>query len=127
MSSTPKYPTLDIVLDNTGAIYSAGDDVWMVSELIAASADLPVFDLPVAGLFIGSQVWGDSKTPKNLARHIKRVLEADLSYPVIMDEEGFIMDGWHRVTKALVEGISTIKAVRFPKNPEPSYTRTSQE
>ncbi len=35
---------------------------------------------------------------------MKRVLNTDLNYPIILNEEGFIMDGWHRVTKALLEG-----------------------
>jgi hypothetical protein len=27
------------------------------------------------------------------------------------------MDGWHRITRALVEGRATIKAVRFDETP----------
>ena len=50
---------------------------------------------------------------------MKRVLNTDLNYPIILNEEGFIMDGWHRVTKALLEGRETIKAVRFEKTPPP--------
>ena len=36
-----------------------------------------------------------------------------------MDEDGEIMDGRHRMMKCLLEGIETIKAVRFEENPYP--------
>ena len=52
---------------------------------------------------------------------MKRVQETDLDHPLILDEEGFIMDGWHRVAKALLEGRETIKAVRFETTPAPDY------
>ena len=50
-------------------------------------------------------------------------MDADMSYPIIMDDEGFIMDGWHRVAKALLEGRETIKAVRFENTPAPDYVK----
>ena len=53
--------------------------------------------------------------------HMRMVLEADLSYPIILDSTGDIMDGRHRVAKALLMGLPTIKFVRFVENPEPSF------
>jgi hypothetical protein len=52
---------------------------------------------------------------------VKRVQDTSLDYPIIMDRDGFIMDGWHRVVKALVEGRETIKAVRFDETPSPEF------
>jgi len=41
-----------------------------------------------------------------------------------LDPDGFIMDGWHRVVKALVEGRQTIKAVRFETLPAWEFQET---
>ena len=54
-----------------------------------------------------------------LVGHMMSVNNADLKYPIILDEDGVIMDGRHRVMKALLEGKKTIKAVRFAENPSP--------
>ena len=52
---------------------------------------------------------------------MKRVQQADLNCPIILDESGFVMDGWHRIAKALFEGRKTIKAVRFRETPPCDY------
>jgi len=36
-----------------------------------------------------------------------------------MDEDGEIMDGRHRIMRAMLDGADTIKAVRFDENPSP--------
>jgi hypothetical protein len=40
-------------------------------------------------------------------------------YPVIMTPQGWIMNGWHRVARAVLAGEKTIKAKRLIKLPEP--------
>ena len=47
--------------------------------------------------------------------------EVDLDYPIILCADGHLMDGMHRVAKALYEGRKNIKAVRFEVTPEPDY------
>ncbi len=101
--------------------FKDGKKVWLVTSLIERSKGLPVFEIPLAGLFSGSDVWDPITSAYSLAKHMKRVREANLDHPIIMDEEGFIMDGWHRVAKALLEGRETIKAVRFETTPAPDY------
>lgn len=91
--------------------------VWSVTRLIEHSKSLPVFDIPLAGIFIGEKVFKESRTARDIAEHVKRVNETDLKHPILLDPDGFIMDGWHRVIKALVEGRETIKAVRFEEMP----------
>jgi len=39
--------------------------------------------------------------------------------PIILDEDGELMDGRHRIMKALLIGLETVKAVRFDQNPPP--------
>ena len=50
--------------------------------------------------------------------HMKAVRDCDLDYPIIMDEDGDVMDGRHRIMKAILEDQKTIKAVRFKRNPD---------
>lgn len=54
-----------------------------------------------------------------LAWHVRRVKDADLDKPILLDWEGGIADGRHRVIKALVLGKRTIKARRMMWKPEP--------
>ncbi|MEM8494244.1 MAG: hypothetical protein AAF916_07145 [Planctomycetota bacterium] len=42
-----------------------------------------------------------------------------MAYPILLCHEGRIMDGMHRVLKALNEGLLTIQAKRFPEPIEP--------
>lgn len=49
------------------------------------------------------------------------MLDCDLTFPVILSSDGRVMDGMHRVCKALLEGIEDINAVRFVRDPEPDY------
>jgi len=41
------------------------------------------------------------------------VQEAELRYPIIRATNGAVMDGMHRVSKALIKGRHTIEAVQF--------------
>jgi len=91
---------------------------WSVLLLIEESKDLPAFDLPLMHMDLSDIVF-DQCTPRQMAGHIKAVQNADLSKPIILCEDGSIMDGRHRVIKALVEGKPTVKAVRFDVTPEP--------
>jgi hypothetical protein len=47
------------------------------------------------------------------AYHAVRVQNCDTSIPVIMRQDGMIVDGWHRVAKAIIEGKKEILAYRF--------------
>jgi hypothetical protein len=54
-----------------------------------------------------------------MVMHINAVLSADLKFPIILDEDGEIMDGRHRLMKAMLNGDETIRVVRFDENPSP--------
>ncbi len=97
--------------------FQSGKQVWGITRLIERAKGLESFDLPLQAINIGTEIWNPIQTPKKLAEHMKQVMAADLDYPVILDDEGFIMDGWHRVARALFEGRATIKAVRFEVTP----------
>lgn len=127
MSET-KYAPVNIEIDIPGlGTFTDGNQVWKVTSLIyhVEQQKLDVFDLPLCGINIANRAWeSDGLTIKEFAKHWKRANEADLNYPVILDDDGFIMDGWHRVAKALFLGMSTIKAVRFDETPVCDYVKS---
>lgn len=94
-----------------------GNKAWVMAKVVEAAKDLPVFDLPLAHIDISVEPWSGSNTVQNLAYHVKRAEMSDLKYPIILNDSGYIMNGWHRILKALVEGRESIKAVRFEVTP----------
>lgn len=97
-----------------------GEHLWQVPDLWEAAKGLPVDEIPLEAL-IPSESTGDfAWTARERAEEIRRVLEADLKYPIILTPTGLIADGMHRLTKAWLFGQKTIKTVRLPVMPKPS-------
>jgi hypothetical protein len=90
---------------------------WSVARLIELSRKLEVFEAPIDCICVWSS-W-EKITLRDMVMHAKAIQDADLDYPIIMDEDGEIMDGRHRLMKAMMLGKKTIKAVRFDENPSP--------
>jgi hypothetical protein len=91
-----------------------GKGEWRVSDLREVVKDEPVFDLPLYCIDLGGMDFVVEGGLLGFARHMKHVQDANLDYPIILDEWGGPIDGRHRIVKALVEGRTTIKAVRIP-------------
>jgi hypothetical protein len=73
---------------------------------------------------IESTYWFDhgyEPTVRAVVKHMELVNAADLSHAIILDPDGRVMDGMHRVAKALLLGHSWIAAKRLPALPEPDY------
>ncbi len=60
-------------------------------------------------------------TCREIVEHTRLILECDLMFPIILSSDGRVMDGMHRVCKALLQGLEDIEAVRFVHDPEPDY------
>ncbi|MFP6660761.1 MAG: hypothetical protein VCB78_04785, partial [Myxococcota bacterium] len=63
----------------------------------------------------------EKPTCRRVLEHIALIEETDLSFPIILAADGRVMDGMHRVAKAVLEGINTVDAVRFESDPEPDH------
>lgn len=61
----------------------------------------------------------DRLTLREMAMHMRAVNAADLEKPIILDEDGELMDGRHRLIKAMLTSAETVNAVRFDENPSP--------
>ncbi|SDQ42577.1 hypothetical protein [Pseudoxanthomonas sp. CF125] len=93
-------------------------DQYSVARLCDDARSLSVFEVPLAALSLSSHPWtGDNMLC--LALHVKKCMEADLSFPVLLDWNGDIADGRHRILKAIALGKRTIKARRMTWKPVP--------
>lgn len=98
-------------------ICTLGCHEWSVARLVELSKDFEVMEIPLDHL----NVWHkyENLRLRDMVMHMKAVNDADLSFPIILDEDGEIMDGRYRIMKAMLLGEKTIKAVRFDENPRP--------
>lgn len=104
---------------------------WYVDNLISLSADLPRFRLPIKDL---RAIELKSKFPTvgkgdylEIAYHARVAMAADLQYPIILGEDGRIMDGHHRVLKALITGEPDILVVQFTIDPLPDVEEPEEK
>lgn len=100
--------------------------IWDVHHLLRQAAPLPVLDVAVADIAELQENWwfpnpDDLPTPEALVAHMRLVQAADLRYPILLCAEGRLMDGMHRVCKALLTGQATLPARRFGVTPEPDF------
>jgi len=109
-----------------------GLDAWDVDRLIELSSALPVRDVALDSIDeIDSVYWFDDQidrpTVRRVVDHLRLMEDVDLSHPIILGVDGRVMDGMHRIAKALLEGRSTISAVRFEVHPHPDYRNCRPE
>lgn len=108
--------------------YSDGRGIWYIDRLWTLAAGLPEEELPIDQVRQLDEVtwfserWGVRPTCRLVIEHCKRILDADLSYPVILDPRGYVLDGVHRIGKAMLAGQSTVRAVRIRIMPPPDET-----
>ncbi|RLI68823.1 MAG: hypothetical protein DRP02_11810 [Candidatus Gerdarchaeota archaeon] len=101
--------------------FRADKDVWKIPRLMKLAEELEPFDLPLKHMNIHN-LYPAIESTMEFVEHIQYVLDADLDTPIILDEEGYVMDGRHRLAKALLEKKETIKAVRFEVTPTCCFT-----
>ncbi len=99
---------------------------WDVTKLIEKSSLLEVKEIPLGDVQeLDECYWfdfgGAVPTCRNVVDHMQLINETDLQHPIILSNDGRVMDGMHRVCKALLEGESTIKAVRFEETIPPDF------
>jgi hypothetical protein len=104
---------------------SRGLLAWDVDRLVALTRDFLVLHVPLSDIRdIGEPFWSQSDETaswRSIVEHIRLIQTADLRFPIILSSDGRVMDGMHRVVKALLDGHATIDAVRFTADPEPDY------
>lgn len=97
--------------------------LWYTDQLWDQAEGLEPFDLELTSVKeLDQNCWFDSREPtlREVAKHFDRMQSVDMAYPIILNEDGSLMDGGHRLCKALLEGKTTIKAVQFREMPKPN-------
>jgi hypothetical protein len=109
-----------------------GLDAWDVDRLIRLSSGLPVVQVALDSIKeVESVYWFDGgqqlPTVRTIVKHMRLVEEVDLSYPIILGFDGRVMDGMHRIARALLDGHSTIAAVRLEAHLDPDHRNCRPE
>ncbi len=104
----------------------SGFDAFDVDRLIDLSDGLPIENVALASITdVNTPYWfytsSELPTVREVIEHTKLILEADLTYPILLSLDGDVMDGMHRVAKAILDGNTTIKAIHLPALGEPDY------
>ena len=105
---------------------------WDVRRLIELSSDLAVEHVEIAGIReLDENHWhayeGQTPTCRSIVEHIMLIDQADLNFPIILDADGRVMDGMHRVCKAIKAERATILAVQFETTPSPDFVGVGPE
>ncbi|PIZ62126.1 hypothetical protein COY16_05145 [Candidatus Roizmanbacteria bacterium CG_4_10_14_0_2_um_filter_39_13] len=103
---------------------------WDVDKLATKSKNLPHIVVPLDVIKeLDENYWfqGPKPTCRAIVDHMHLIEETDLKYPIILSANGRVMDGMHRVAKALLQGHTEIKVVQFVIDPEPDYVDVKEE
>lgn len=96
---------------------------WRVDRLRALADTLAVTEVPLAEIFEYDTVyWFDGDHPptvRSVVEHAQRLAAADLSDPILLSHDGWVIDGMHRIARAVLDGHATIRARRLPEYPPP--------
>ena len=103
--------------------------VWNVPTLWAAAAkaiasgaaQIQVKAIKELERFEAAWLDIEPATQDELEWHLVRIRDADLEYPIILTAEGCIMDGLHRLAKAILMHHETIKVIQFKMTPVPDH------
>jgi len=104
-----------------------GYHAWDVDRLVELTRDFPVIDVKLSEISeLDENFWyqgeNDLPTVRSMVEHFRLVQETALDYPIILSAQGRVMDGMHRVAKALMLGHDAIKARKFDTDPPPDHT-----
>jgi len=99
---------------------------WDVDRLVALAKKLPRERVALNAIReLDEAYWSNEGTKqltcRDVVMHAQLMLQCDFDFPIILSSEGRVMDGMHRVCKALLLGHLDIEAVRFPSDPAPDF------
>jgi hypothetical protein len=66
---------------------------------------------------------GRPATVRAVIDHARKINDADLNVPIILASDGQVLDGMHRIAKAVLAGRTSVLAQRLPTDPNPDWLR----
>lgn len=108
-----------------------GEDIyiWDVHSLVALSEKLNVKEILITDIQeLNEAYWFPDTHPttQQMIEHMQLVNAADLSYPIILCAEGRVMDGMHRIAKAILGHQTHILAVQFEHTTKPNFINVDE-
>lgn len=105
--------------DQTVGTHNGG--TWRISDLkaVAAEEGLVPFDLPLQFINLSVQKF-DCEDLYDFLQHVRMIESVDMNEPIILNHRGQILDGRHRICRAILDGKTTIKAIKFLRDVAPS-------
>lgn len=97
---------------------------WDVDRLVRLSSALPRKRIQLSDIRELDEEWhcdADRPTWRDVIEHVGLIEAADLAFPIILSATGSVMDGMHRVAKAVLRGDAEITGVQFEEDPEPDH------
>jgi hypothetical protein len=104
--------------------------IWDVDHLVELTQSFQVRQVLLSDIKeLDEAYWYPDTHPttQDIIAHMQLILEADLSYPIILCAQGRLMDGMHRVGKAKILGKESIAAVQFDTNPQPDFINVHED
>jgi hypothetical protein len=98
--------------------------IWSVPRLWELAKKLPVREISIQEFasYLDNDFWfnnGQQPSTRAVAAHCRKIIDAKLSFPIILDQEGRLMDGMHRLAKAFLMGRTSVRTVQFTTTPPP--------
>lgn len=115
---------IDIRPQYHGRLVDGQIHVWNVKTLLIGAKDIAVSTVSLSQIGeIDERYWYDfgneSPTCRGVLEHAQLINNADLKWPILLCSNGRVMDGMHRVMKAVGLGHDTIQTVRLIETPAP--------
>jgi len=121
-----------LVTDNDGVMRKQynfwpsahGFDAWDVDRLVSLSSGIPVTLVALDEIEdVDTNYWFTTDAPsvRLVVIHMDLIDAVEIRYPIILASSGRVMDGMHRIARALRDGRDSIPAVRFREDPEPDF------
>lgn len=109
-----------------------GDDtyIWDVHHLIKLSQGFPIHEVQLSNIQeLNEAYWFPDTYPttQQIIEHFQLIQAADFNYPIILCANGRVMDGMHRIAKAKLLNLPTIRAVQFEITPQPSFINIDED
>ena len=106
---------------------SRGLCAWNVRRLIEQSSALAAEQVALSAIReLDEPYWASERahplTCREVVGHAQLMLDCDLAYPVILSSDGRVMDGMHRIGKALLEGRSHLRQCAFSSTLNPTIS-----
>jgi hypothetical protein len=116
--------------DPFGHWVALGERAWHIATVWDAAKNLPVEQVRVDTIGeIDEDCWfgGDGRpaTVRAVVEHARAMREANVALPIILASDGQVLDGMHRIARALLDGRPTVPAKRLAVDPEPDWLRSN--